>query len=67
VAAGAASPDQTSCAADLHAWLRRELPRVTRPLKHGGNYRYLFPLEPFVRRRLAKMPTLPYPKITRPA
>lgn len=63
VVAGAAPPASTATAYDLHMWLRQELPRVTRPLKHAGNYRYLFPLEPFVRRRLAKLPVLPYPKV----
>jgi hypothetical protein len=62
VAAGAAPPEHTREAADLHAWVTRELPRVTRPLKHGGNHRYLFPLTPQVRRCLYG-PWLPYPKV----
>ena len=64
VAAGAAAPEHTDVAADLAAWLRRELPRVTRPLKHTGNYRYLFGLTEAVRRELPA--SLPYPKIDRP-
>lgn len=63
VAAGARSPERTSCAAELHEWVTRELPRVTRPLKHGGNHRYLFPLTPQVRRHMYG-PWLPYPKIS---
>ena len=62
VAAGARSPEHTGLAADLHAWLKVELPRVTRPLKHGGNLRYLLPLTPSCRRHLYG-PWLPYPKI----
>lgn len=62
VAAGARAPDRTNCAADLHAWLKLELPRVTRPLKHTGNHRYLFALTPQLRRHLPA--SLPYPKIT---
>lgn len=62
VAAGARSPDRTDLAADLHEWLKLELPRVTRPLKHDGNHRYLFPLTPACRRHLYG-PWLPYPKV----
>ncbi len=61
VAAGARSPERTG-AADLHAWLKLELPRVTRPLQHGGNHKYLFPLTPACRRHLYG-PWLPYPKV----
>lgn len=64
VEAGAAAPERTGTAADLHAWLRAELPRVTRPLKHTGNFRYLFGLTSAVRKRLPK--GLPYPKFIRP-
>ena len=62
IEAGAAAPERTGTAADLHAWLRAELPRVTRPLKHTGNFRYLFGLTSAVRKRLPK--GLPYPKFT---
>jgi len=62
VAAGARAPERSGLAADLHAWLKLELPRVTRPLKHGGNLKYLFPLTPSCRRRLYG-PWLPYPKL----
>jgi len=62
VAAGAAPPEHTGTAGDLHDWLRIELPRVTRPLKHPGNYRYLIGLTPWVKRHLPK--SLPYPKLT---
>ena len=62
VAAGAAPPEHTGTAADLLDWLQVELPRVTRPLKHTGNYRYLIGLTPWVKRHLPK--SLPYPKLT---
>lgn len=61
VAVGAAPPEQTGCASDLHAWLLRELPGVTRTLKHGGNYRYLFGLTDQVKRLLPR--SMPYPKV----
>ena len=64
VAVGATPPASTGTAHDLHAWLLRELPRVTRKLKHGGNLRYLIGLTPQVRRHLPA--GLPYPKIARP-
>lgn len=63
VAVGAAPPERTSSAADLHEWLLRELPLVTRCLVHPGNLRYLFGLTPAVKRRLPE--SLPYPKIMR--
>lgn len=60
VAAGAAEPvDMTP--SGLRAWLGGEVARVTRPLRHHGNHRYLFGLTPAVRRRLP--PSLPYPKV----
>jgi hypothetical protein len=62
VAAGARAPERSGLAADLHAWLKLELPRVTRPLKHGGNLKYLFPLTPSCRRHMYG-PWLPYPKL----
>jgi hypothetical protein len=46
VAAGAAPFDH----ADPSGWLRRELPRVTRALRHPGNIRYLFGLTRRARR-----------------
>ncbi len=64
VGAGAAPPASTGTAADLAAWMRAELPRITRKLKHSGNLRYIFGLTPAVRKRLP--PSLPYPKMGRP-
>lgn len=64
VSHGAAPPTSTGTAADLHEWLLRELPPLTRKLKHGGNHRYLFGLTSAVRKRLPK--GLPYPKFIRP-
>lgn len=61
IAAGAAPPERTELAADLHDWLLQELPKVTRTLKHGGNLRYLFGLTQAVRQRLP--PSMPYPKL----
>jgi hypothetical protein len=55
-----ARPPQSG--ADLAEWLRRELPAVTRPLRHGGNHRYLFPLDRAARR--AAPDGLPYPKFS---
>lgn len=56
VAAGARVPDH-----DLRAWLRVALAQTTRPLRHGGCFRYLFGLSGSVKRRLP--PSLPYPKV----
>lgn len=60
VAAGAREP-----AADdrdtLRAWLKRELPRVTRPMRHRGNHRYAWTLDPKLRGAVRS--TAPYPKL----
>lgn len=64
VAIGAVPPERTDTAVDLHEWLLRELPLVTRKLKHTGAHRYLFGLTAAVRKRLP--PSLPYPKMGRP-
>jgi hypothetical protein len=45
---------------DTAAWLRAWLPRLTRPLDHPGNHRYLFALDRRVRRTLPASD--PYPK-----
>lgn len=55
VAAGATVP-----AGDDRQWLREELPRVTRKLRHPGNYRYLFGLTRAARKALPT--SMPYPK-----
>lgn len=66
VAAGAAPPDEHE---DLRAWQRRELARVTRPLRHAGNFRYQWPLSRAARRHMLKhlqtigLSVLPYPKL----
>jgi hypothetical protein len=50
---------------DASAWLLRELPKVTRRFKHGGNHRYIFPIDNALRRII---PAESYPKFTmRPA
>lgn len=43
---------------DLRAWLKRELPRITRPFPHAGNHRYAWPLH----RTISLPASLPYPK-----
>lgn len=56
LAAGAAP-----CTGDRGEWLRAELPRVTRTLRHPGNYRYAWGLQRKVQRALPA--SLPYPKV----
>jgi hypothetical protein len=66
VAAGATPP---VAGEDMRAWLRRELRRVTRPLRHRGNFRYAWGLNQTTHRALGKhlqkikVPVLPYPKL----
>jgi hypothetical protein len=55
-AAGAAPFDGANPA----AWLATWLPRVTRPLRHPGNHKYVWPLARSVRRSLPA--SVPYPK-----
>lgn len=45
---------------DARAWLRRWLPRLTRPLKHPGNHKYAWGLDRATRRALPE--SKPYPK-----
>jgi hypothetical protein len=45
---------------DRRAWVAAQIERVTRPLRHPGNHKYVWGLERAVRRSLA--PSLPYPK-----
>lgn len=52
VAAGAAAFDRT----DPRAWLQRELPRVTRAMRHPGNFRYVWGLSRSIRRSLPANP-----------
>lgn len=59
IVAGARPPADTT-AGGLRSWLSLEVRRCTRPLRHGGNHRYLFGLTPACRRRLPA--SLPYPK-----
>lgn len=58
VAAGASSPGPAD---DLGAWLREQLPAVTRTLRHPGNFRYAWTLQKRDRRHLGA--GLPYPKL----
>jgi hypothetical protein len=46
---------------DSKAWLRRWLAALTRPLRHEGNLRYLWALNPRDRKHLPK--PQPYPKV----
>lgn len=60
---GATPPEDTF---DLGPWLRQELPRITRPLRHPGNFTYLLPTHSGARRHLTRAlqgRTLPYPKL----
>ena len=47
--------------ADAGGWLAHWLPRLTRQLRHPGNYRYLFPIESGIARHLPL--SQPYPKL----
>lgn len=47
---------------DLSTWLERELPRITRPLRHQGNLKYAWTLRSRDRRHL-RAHALPYPKM----
>ena len=55
VAAGAPEPGD-----DLRAWLTTALAAVARPLRHGGNHRYVWALDRRARKHLPA--SLPYPK-----
>lgn len=44
---------------DPAAWAQEWIGRLTRPVKHPGNYRYAFPLQRKIR---SKLPALDYPK-----
>lgn len=48
-------------AGDSREWLRRELPRVTRAVRHPGNHRYVWALDKRLRRHLPA--SSPYPKL----
>lgn len=52
-------------AGDPRAWLRTELRRIARTVRHPGNHRYLFALDPALARALPG--SLPYPKFDREA
>lgn len=71
VVAGAQPPSDTSTSG-LRAWLAETMPAVTRPLRHGGNHRYLFPLRTSVRTKLPEhlrrlsIEIQPYPTLTIP-
>lgn len=45
---------------DPKAWLEFWLPRLTRPLRHRGNHKYVWPIDRAIRKHLPK--SLPYPK-----
>lgn len=61
---GAAPYQGGEDAAAARAWLAEQLPRVTRPLRHPGNFKYAWGLERRARRGLPA--SLPYPKAGRP-
>jgi hypothetical protein len=58
VAAGAAP-----LLGDPAAWLREQLPRITRRLRHPGNHRYVWGLQRASSRVVRALPALPYPKL----
>lgn len=72
VEAGAPPPADLS-AQGLRTWLGQAVAAVTRPLRHGGNHRYLWALDKAAARALPKhleaqrLKVQPYPKITRSA
>jgi hypothetical protein len=53
-----------SLADDAKAWLARWVPALTRPMRHPGNYRYLWAIDRRARRHLPA--SLPYPKVAAP-
>lgn len=61
VAAGAEEPKGE----ELAAWVARWLPRVTRSVRHPGNFKYVIPLTRGARRDVARAvgAGLPYPKL----
>lgn len=59
VAHGALEPGDE----DLGAWLARELPRITRGVRHHGNHKYVIPFAPRLRRGLEGLGR-PYPKLS---
>jgi len=48
---------------DALAWLRRWRGRLTRPMRHRGNHRYLWCLDRRRRREVLAAPARPYPKL----
>lgn len=50
---------------DRRAWLRAAVAQVTRPLKHGGNFRYVWSLDRKAKKHLP--PSQPYPKLILPS
>ncbi len=62
VAAGADPPEATD-SDPLRAWADRWVPRVTVPLRHPGNHRYLFGLQRGVLTGRARREARPYPKL----
>lgn len=53
--------DAAPFSGDPRAWLREQLARVTRTVRHPGNHKYLFGLSRAARRALPE--SLPYPKL----
>jgi len=47
---------------DLRTWAAHWIPRLTKPLRHGGNHKYAWGLDRLTRRLLPV--SLPYPKVT---
>jgi hypothetical protein len=62
MAAGAEPPPSDSPEA-LRVWADRWIPRVTVPMRHPGNHRYLFALRPRTLTYRAHREARPYPKL----
>lgn len=50
---------------DVEAWLERWRSRLTRSMRHPGNYRYLWCLDKRQRRNVMRFPTYAYPTVER--
>jgi len=48
---------------DPLAWVQLWRAKLTRPMRHRGNHRFLWCLDKRRRREVLRFPTLPYPKL----
>ena len=67
VAAGAAAldvaedPTEEDCA-KASAWLDFWRDEICRPVRHTGNYKYVWGLDASARRHVERLPSMPYPE-----